>query len=142
MAEPINFDEALADPPDLTPEPPRLPRRPRAPIPARDISDQLFAAIKAFELRDTFSSGGRDLESPVNDENFELIGDLKRSPSPDELDTEVNTSNISRDELGLDREDEDLFRQFRSPDISRLLATDYLVAMGLEQLFAETLRTF
>jgi len=110
MAEPINFDEALADPPDLTPEPPRFPRRPQPPVPARQIEDQLFSAKRAFELRDEFATGMRDLTSPVIDDSFELIGGLLRAPSNEELTEEIETSNKERDTLGLEREDEDLFR--------------------------------
>lgn len=141
MSDPIDFEKANADPPDLTPDPPKLPRRPQPPIPARDVSDQLFAAIRAFELRDSFSAGERELQNSVNDEKFEVIGSLAKPLSEEELNVEVDQSNRDRDELGITRENEALFRRFRSPDLSKNLGIQYLVAMGLEDEFAETLRT-
>jgi hypothetical protein len=140
MADPINFDEALADPPDLIVEPPALPRRPpEVPKPTRDIPNQLISAAAAWRLRDDFISGKRDPSDPENDDAFELPESLKANPTQGQTDVELATSNSTRDELGIDRINEGLFNQFRNPDISRELVIQFLEAMGLETELQEDL---
>lgn len=138
----IDFAAASEDPENLSLEPVDLPRRPKAPDPTREIPNQLLSARRAFELRDDFVSGERDLTSQVNDEAFELTGRLARTPTEEEIDVEVDLSNTTRSDLGLDLEDEALFRRFRSPQVARTLATQYLIAMGLEQVFTEQVEEF
>lgn len=138
----IDFAAASEDPENLSLEPVDLPRRPKPPDPTREIPNQLLSARRAFELRDDFVSGKRDLTDPINDEAFELTGRLARTPTEEEIDVEVDLSNTTRSDLGLDLEDEALFRRFRSPQVARTLATQYLIAMGLEQVFTEQVEEF
>lgn len=142
MADPINFEEALADPPDLIVEPPTLPRRPpEVPKPIRDIPNQLLSAAAAWRLRDDFISGKRDPSDPENDDAFELPESLKAKPTQEQINLELIESNSTRDDLGIDRINEALFNQFRNPDISRELIIQFLEAMGLETEFQEDLST-
>lgn len=142
VGEPINFDEALADPEDLQLAPPEIPGRPvEAPTRQRDIPGQLLSATRAWELRDKFSSGERDLDNPVNDDNFALPPSLEEKPTAEQIEIELAQSNSDRDELGVDRVGDALFTQFRDPGLSRSLIVQFLDAMGLENEFHEDLRT-
>jgi len=141
MAE-INFSEALADPPDLTVEPLGIPRRPRPPLPAVEIPNQLLSARRSFETRDELLTGQRDLNDPVNDEDFLLVGSLAVQPSTETVKIEFDVSVATRTELGLDPEDQSLFIKFRNPQLARSLSVQYLVAMGLEQVLEEDVREF
>ncbi len=142
MADPINFDEALADPPDLVIEPPKLPRRPPSTEePKRNIPNQLISAAAAWELRDAFISGERDPNSGENDDAFQLPASLEANPTQEQVEIERLQSNKTRDELGIDRISDGLFAQFRNPTTSRNLIVDFVEAMGLETEFQEDLRT-
>ncbi len=140
MADPINFDRALADPLDLTIEAPKLPRRPESDeVPKRNIPNQLLSAAAAWELRDNFTSGKRDPNNIVNDDAFQLPASLEANPTQEQVEIERLQSNQTRDELGIDRINEGLFEQFRNPTTSRNLMVDFVEAMGLETEFQEDL---
>ena len=142
LTDPIDFDEALADPEPLQIEPPIIPGRPVPEVvPERDIPGQLFAAGKAWELRDKFASGERDLNNPINDPEFSLPPSLEVRLTTEQVELELDASNAERDEIGVDRIDEALFRQFRDPGLARNLIVQFLDAMGLENEFHEDLRT-
>ncbi|KKN70462.1 hypothetical protein LCGC14_0430400 [marine sediment metagenome] len=142
LTDPINFAQALAEPERLQVAPPEIPGRPvDVEIREREIPGQLFSATKAWELRDRLVSGERDLNNPVNDNNFALPPSLEVKPTSDQVDMEVEESNEDRDEIGVDRIEESLFRQFRDPGLSRDLIVRFLDAMGLENEFHEDLRT-
>lgn len=143
LTDPIDFDEALADPEPLQIEPPEIPGRSVEPITrTREIPGQLLSATKGWELRDRFATGERDLDNSVNDTNFALPPSLETKLTSDELEIELEASNEARDEIGVDRIDEALFRQFRDPGLARNLIVQFLDAMGLENEFNEDLRTF
>jgi len=140
MADPINFDRALADPLDLTIEPPKLPRRPPSrEEPKRNIPNQLLSAAAAWELRDNFISGKRDPDDETNDDAFQLPASLEANPTQEQVEIERLQSNETRDELGLDRINNGIFVQFRNPSTSRNLIVDFVEAMGLETEFQEDL---
>jgi hypothetical protein len=142
MADPIDFDEALADPPDLTLEPPVLVDPPiiKEVLPKRDIPNQLLSAARAWELRDEFASGRRDPNNRINVTEFALPASLQRRPNSEQLDAEIRESNETRDLLGVERINEGVFRQFRDPSNSRETIVQFLIAMGLEVQFEEDLR--
>ncbi len=137
--EPIDFDKALADPPDLTAEAPEIPRRPKVPVPVRPIENQLLSAKRAFDMRDDFSNGFRDVNSDVNDESFALFGPITIAPTSDQINIELDKSNTDRAELGIDPIDENVFRRFRDPENARTLASQFVIAMGLEQVLGQDL---
>lgn len=142
LADPINLEEALADPERLRVAPPPIPGRPiEVEAPQREIPGQLFAATKAWELRDKFVSGERDLDDAANDPDFSIPPSLEARLTSNQLDLEIEASNEARDEIGVPRIDESLFRQFRDPGLSRNLIVQFLDAMGLENEFHEDLRT-
>lgn len=140
MSRPINFDEALAEPPDLVPDPPQeMPRLPLTLEPTRLIENQLVSATFAYALRDDFQGGFRDVIDPINNDAFALFGILSQQPSEEQVTIELEASNADRAELGLDPIDPNLFVRFRGPDLARSLTNEIVIAMGMEQEFAETL---
>lgn len=140
MAEPINFSEALADPPDLVPDPPEeMPRLPLTLEPTRSVENQLVSAAFSHALRDDFQGGFRDVTDPINNDAFALFGTLSQRPNDEAVVVELNQSNTDRAALGLDPIDPDLFVRFRGPDLARSLANEIVIAMGMEQEFTETL---
>ena len=141
MAE-IDFAQATAEPADLSLEPVNIPRRPVTPDPTVEIPDQLLSARRAFEARDDLASGKRNLNDPINDESFELVGPLAMQIPAEEIKIELDVSNQTRGELDLDLEDPALFTRFRNPQLARTLSVQYLVAMGLEQELQEDVREF
>ena len=98
----IDFTQATAEPEDLSLEPVDLPRRPVTPDPTVEIPDQLLSARRSFEARDDLASGKRNLNDPINDEAFQLAGSLAMQIPAEEIKIELDVSNTTRGELGLD----------------------------------------
>jgi hypothetical protein len=141
--EPLDFEKINAPAAPLPLLPP-LERQP--PVLASEqgqrlVENQLLSALFAFDMRDRLISGQRDLFSEENNNRFERRGDLSITPTSDEIQQEIDASQESRADLGLDPIDESLFAQLRAPGLAPTVIADFLQAMGYEQTYVDDVET-
>ena len=140
--DPLNFDEINAAPADLPPLPPqpRDPPKRAADDGKRFIPSQLISANFAWQTRDIFVAGERDLFGPVNAKRWVTRGVFAESPTNVQIEEELAASNEARAELSLDLVDEGLFVRFRPPGNSANVVSQFVEAMGIEQFYVEDVR--
>ncbi len=141
--EPLNFEEINAPPAPL----PLLPPQERTPptlatsLGQRPVPNQVLSGLFAFDIRDRLISGQRDLFSEINRNRFERRGVQAITPTSDEIQIEIEDSQESRADLGLDPIDESLFAQLRAPGLAPTVIADFIQAMGYEQTFVDDVET-
>lgn len=142
-SDPLNFDQinAPAAPLPLLPPLERLPRVPAENQGQRFVANQLLSAIFAYDMRDRLISAQRDLFSDANQNRFEQRGVLAITPTSDEIQAEIDASQESRADLGLDPIDESLYAQLRAPGFAPTVIADFIQAMGYEQTFVDDVET-
>lgn len=137
--DPLDFTKINAVPADLPPVPPQPREQPKRAVDdgQRFIAGQLLSANYAFQTRDLFISGERNLRSAVNVDRWRARGVFAQAATSEDISQELDDSNEARAALDVPLVDAGSFTSLRPPGNAANVVAQFVEAMGIEQFYVE-----